>query len=432
MFSRQIKGISISIIKEGFVLEKNKLLKISKKIFIPLLTAVFFLINTQISEARGEKDLILIIDTSLSMAGYAKGSSNILPQVKQSLPQFVDQLDDDDSLTLITFDTDVKVYPTIYIEDKKNKQSLVDYIKNIKATGAWTYTSKMMKAAFQKAVELEAKDENRQRVIVIMTDTIDDPPPGKLHDRLNVKDIAKNYKDKDWFIFFLNFGEEIKTNPKLTKMQNDLKKDVSKYTEVIQVKTGPEAGKAGAAGAAAGKTPGAKIDAKDAAKITAKGIKTTIEKDLSENIKKMADKKVEIDSAGSFPFKALIIALFVIAVVLALLYYFKTYAGLKVAGSLEYWDHTMISPYFENFNLTKQNVREILVGPKSSFNLTIRDIEITDPFKIFAIRVNREVKSTLQAGKGYIIEYVNREPDGYLKNGDMFKVANYTFKYKSA
>ncbi len=137
-------------------------------------------------------------------------------------------------------------------------------------------------------------------------------------------------------------------------------------------------------------------------------------------------------SKSTFPFKPVIIALLVIAALLGGLYYFKMYSGLKVTGSMEYWDHTMISPYFENYNLTKQDAREILVGPKSAHNLTIRDIEITDPFKIIATREKGEIKCTLQAGKGHIIEYVNREPDGYLKNGDMFKVANYTFKYKSA
>jgi hypothetical protein len=399
-------------------LKKNILLEISKKIFIPLLTAVFFLINTQISNARDKKDLLLIIDTSLTMAGYGQGSSNILPQVKKSLPQFIDQLHSDDSVTLITFDTDVKVYPTIYIDDEKNKESLVEYINNIKATGAWTYTSQMMRVAFQKAAEMEAKDKDRQRVIVILTDTLDDPPPGKLKDRLNVKEFAKNFKDKEWFIFFYNFGDALKDNPKLAKLQKDLKTSVSKYSNVIQVKTGP------ASGSKNGK------DANIASKAGEKGIKTAIEKDLSENIKKMTDEKIE-SSKSTFPFKPVIIALLVIAALLGGLYYFKMYSGLKVTGSMEYWDHTMISPYYENYNLTKQDVREILVGPKNAHNLTIRDIEISNPFKIIAIREKGEIKCTLQAGNGHIIEYVNREPDGYLKNGDMFKVANYTFKYKS-
>ena len=404
-------------------MEKNILFKVTKKLFITLLGAAILLFSLQMLKASEEKDLILIVDTSLTMAGYGPGSKNILPQVKKSLPQFIDQLDDDDSITLITFDTTVKIYPTIYIDNDRNKESLVEYINNIKATGAWTYTSEMMRTAFKKASELEAIDKDRQRVIVIMTDTIDDPPPGKLHDRLNIKDIAKNYKDKDWFIFFMNFGDAVKANPKLAKMQKDLKTSVSKYTNVMEVKTS-----SGQASGSQGKSPGnaSKID-----KGSEKNIKTTIEKDLSENIKKMSDKKIEIENEDSFPFKSLIIALIIIAVLLALLYYFKSYTGLKVTGSLEYWDHTMISPYFENYNLTKQNAKEILIGPRGACNLTIRDIEISNPFKIFAIRINREVKNTLQAGKGYIIEYVNRDPNGHLKNGDMFKIANFTFKYKS-
>ncbi|MFH0974149.1 MAG: vWA domain-containing protein [Spirochaetota bacterium] len=397
-------------------MNKKIIFKISKKIFIPLLTAVFFtvnLFNNQILKASNEKDLILIVDTSLTMAGYGTGSSNILPQVKKSLPQFIEQLDSDDSITLITFDTDIKIYPTIYIDDKKNKDSLIEYIKNIKATGAWTYTSQMMKTAFQKAQELEAKNKKRQQVIVIMTDAIDDPPPGKRADRLNIKQIGKNYKDKDWFIFFVNFGEALKSNPQLAKMQKELTADVTKYTKVIETNAGQ-----------AKKTD--KMTGKTTLYTGEKGIQKSIEKDLSENIKNMEDKK---DGKGGFPYKILIIALLIIAIVLAVLYYFKNYSKLRVTGKLEYWDHTMISPYFEKFDLTKQDAKEILVGTKTSCNLTIRDIEITDPFKITAIKVNGEVKNALQAGKGYAIEYANRDPEGYLKNGDMFKIANYTFKY---
>ena len=405
-------------------MKKSTPLKITKKLFITLLGAAFLLFYPQMSKASDDKDLILIVDTSLSMAGLAPGSNNILPQVKKSLPQFIDQLGDDDSITLITFDTTVKVYPTVYIEDDKNKESLIEYINNIKANGAWTYTGEMMRVAFRKAAELEAKDDSRQTVLVMMTDTIDDPPPGKINDRLNIKNIAKNYKDKSWFIFFMNFGDAIKSNPKLAKLQKDLKTNISKYTNVMDVKSSLES-EPGAKNKTAGKTSKTTDTSSD------KSIKTSIEKDLSENIKKMAEKKIEIGNKGSFPFKTLIIALIIIALLLAILYYIKTHSGLKVTGSLEYWDHTMISPYFENYNLTKQNVKEILIGPKGACNLTIRDIEIINPFKIFATRVNSEVKNTLQAGKGYIIEYVNKEPNGYLKNGDMFKIANFTFKYKS-
>ena len=380
-------------------MNKKIILKTSKIIAIIFLSSAFFFLNNQKSFANEEKDLILVLDTSLSMVGY--GGENILPQVKKSLPVYIDKLEEDDSITLITFDTKVKIYPTVYIDDEKNKESLIEYIKNIKATGKWTYTKQMIQAATKKAQELEEKDKDRQQVIVIMTDAIDDPPPDSRKERLNIKDIAENYKNKDWFIFFINFGEASK-NQKLTEIQNELKTNVTEYTHVI--------------------------DAKETkAKSLEKNIAKTIEKDLSANIEEMSTKRIEKE--GSFPIIPLLIALIVIIILLLVIYYFRTYSKVKVFGQLEYWDHTMLDPYFEKFNLTKQNVKEILVGKKSSFNLTIREIEINEPFRITATRVNGEKKNTLQAGKGYNIEYVNREPGGYLKSGDIFKIANYTFKY---
>ena len=112
---------------------------ISRKLLIFLICVSLLPISiSSCSNASDEKDLILILDTSLSMAGH--GGKNILPQVKKSLPVYIEQLEDGDSITLLTFDTEVKVYPTVYIDDEKNKESLVDYIKNIKAAGKWTYT----------------------------------------------------------------------------------------------------------------------------------------------------------------------------------------------------------------------------------------------------------------------------------------------------
>ena len=177
--------------------------------------------------ADDSKDLILILDTSLSMAGY--GGRNILPQVKRSLPKFIDQLEDDDSITFMTFDTDVKVYPTVYVDDDNDKDILNKYISVIDAKGKWTYTSLMIAHALKKAQELEEKDEDRQRIIVVLTDALDDPPPWRQRDRLNIKRIAKSYKDKDWFVFLMNFGD-IKKNEKLA---TELKK-LTRYTRIIE------------------------------------------------------------------------------------------------------------------------------------------------------------------------------------------------------
>ncbi len=386
-------------------MKKKLTANISFKLIVLLLGAFFLTLNCTNSNAGKEKDLILILDTSLSMAGH--GGKNILPQVKKSLPVYIKQLKKGDSITLITFDTEVKVYPTVYIDNEKNKNSLIEYIKNIRAVGKWTYTKQMIEVALKIAQNLEQKDKSRQQVLVVMTDALDDPPPDKTGSKLNIRDIAKNYKDKDWFIFFINFSDA-PVNKKLAGIQKDMETSVSSYTNVIT------AGKA----------------SKTSSKGTDQSIAKTIEEDLSANIQKMTEKRIEKESG--FPYIPLLIAILIIAIVLAVIFYFRSQARVKVTGKLEYWDHTLLNPYPENYNMTKQNAKEILIGRTSSSDLTIRDIEIPTPFKIIATRVSGEIKNTLQSGKGYDIEYINRESGGYLKNGDMFKIANYTFKYSTA
>ena len=356
-----------------------------------ILAASFFFALHGTSNAGTDKDLILILDTSLSMAG--SGGKNILPQVKKSIPVYIDELDDNDSITLITFDSDVKISPTIYIGDEKNKKSLIKFISGIKATGKWTYTKKMITSVLQKAQELEARDNDRQQVIVIMTDALDDPPPGKINARLNIKEVSKSYKDKNWFVFFINFGK-ISENSKLSRLQREIKKNITAYTEIIDAKDDPRKG---------------------------------IEDELKKNIDKMAETR---KADEGFSFTSLFIALLIIAIILAVIFYLKGFSLLKVAGGLEYWDHTLLEPYIETFDMTKQNSKEIIIGKKAA-HLIIREIDSSSPFIIAAVKDNNIVKNIVKAGQDSNIEFINCDPNVPLKNGDMFRTANYTFKYIS-
>ena len=163
--------------------------------------------------ADKNKDLVLVLDTSLSMAGY--GGKNILPRVKESLPRFIDQLEEDDSITFITFDTDVKVYPRIVIEDESNREVIKKYISMVEARGKWTYTMRMMRTVFATAQELEDEYPDRERVIVVLTDALDDPPPWHAGAHFNIKSIAEEYSGKEWFIHFVSLGN-LKQNKKIS------------------------------------------------------------------------------------------------------------------------------------------------------------------------------------------------------------------------
>ncbi|MCU0822180.1 MAG: VWA domain-containing protein, partial [Spirochaetes bacterium] len=237
-----------------------------------------------------------MVDTSLTMIGRGEGH-NILPQVKQSLPKFINELEEDDSITFMTFETNVNPYPTIYINDDNDKDIINKYISTIEAKGKWTYTSLMLKTVMEKAQELEDKGPDRQRIIVIMTDTLDDPPPGMRGDRLKINTVegTKKYSEKDWFILLMNFGEA-KKNKNLAKQLAG----ISKYSKIIDATAGG---------------------------ITKKElVQNAIENGIKQNIEELAAKKDE----DNYPVNTILIAVIIIIILLAALFYIKRMSELKV------------------------------------------------------------------------------------------------------
>ncbi len=347
--------------------------------------------------AAGEqKDLILVLDTSLSMAGLCPGCRNIFAVVKKSLDGYVEKLEDGDSLTFITFDAVVKVYPTVYVQDDDDIEILRKYISVTEAKGPWTFTQEMMKNVFQTATGLEKKDSDRQQVIVVLTDGLDDPPPGLRHKRLNIHEIATAYSKKDWFIYLVNLGT-LKESPRLARLQKLLQENVTKYTKVVE----------------ASDEPGKVID---------KTLTTDMQRDIEE-------KRREERGFFSTPY---FWALVVLVILLIGAFLARRFLQLRVGGKLEYWDHTMMDPYIKAFDLSKYNRREVTVGRGAGNVLNIRDIEIPEPFRIVAVRDGGTVRCALRWGSAYNIYFVNREPGKFMEEGDVFKVANYTFRYNKS
>lgn len=355
-----------------------------------LVSLLFFLLIIPGNATAGEnKDMILVLDTSLSMAGY--GGKNIFGRVKQSLAKFIDQLDEGDSFTFMSFETDVKTYPQVFVKDESAKDVIKKYLSMIEAAGKWTYTEEMVVNVFKKVQEMEKKDKKRQRVVIILTDGIDDPPPGMRHKRFNVKDIATA---KDVFIYIVNLGA-LKNDPKMAKMQKQLKEGVSKYTKVV------EAGGS---------------------------IEKVIGKDLMKDVDKAIVSKKQAERG--FQFGVFLFVILIILIIIAVLYLLKRISSLKVKGSLDYWDHTLMDPGSRNYNMTKQSLKKITIGKGSKYNLNIRDITTSQPIIISAKSDKGTVYTLVESGKGQVIEFMNKARNEKIADGDIFKAANYSFRYK--
>ncbi|MDY6969759.1 MAG: VWA domain-containing protein [Spirochaetota bacterium] len=366
------------------------------------------------SSSGGSKDLIVVLDTSLSMVGY--GGKNILSRVKKSLSGFINQLNDGDSFTFITFDTTVKTYPTVYIDNNNDKTIISKYLSLIEAKGAWTYTMEMVDRVLKEAQTLENKDKDRQRVIVILTDALDDPPPGKRKNRLLIKDVAGAYKGKDWFIYFINLGD-LKKNKGLIQLQKELKQ-VSGFTKIIDAE---------------------------------KSLEKSIQEDLKASVDKMIVEKSKIiehsddkdtkdteDTEGASTSFAkfwssvllpLLLFLIIAGIIVFLVFFFKRLFEVAVIGRLEYWDHTVIEPNIRIFDMSAFNIREIKVGRSIDCQLKISDIDISKPFAIKAVGKQGEGRCIVVVEGDYEIEFVNKDASATLENNDIFRIANYSFKY---
>ncbi|HOD15461.1 MAG TPA: VWA domain-containing protein [Spirochaetota bacterium] len=353
-----------------------------------LLVTAQFTIGLSDAAARQSKDIILVLDTSLSMVGQA-GAQNILDKVKRSIGDYIGQVEEGDRVTFMTFDVDTRIYPTVLINDENDRDILKKYITMTEATGLWTYTYKMIVKVIETADSLEKEKDGRQTEIVIMTDAIDDPPPGDMK-KFDIHALMdKAGKKKDWWIYVLSF-----TNLKNSDaVKQRLGADLGMISDKVKI---IEAGE------------------------PEKGKRALIE---SEQQREAESRNIIIP---------IIIVGAAILLILAILFFVKRLSELKAAGRLEYWNNEVIEPYTQNFDLARRPSREVVIGKGLGCVLNIRDIVIKKPFSIKAIRHEGAVRMQIIGNESAVVEMVNRQADGLLLDGDIFKVGNYTFKYFQA
>lgn len=348
--------------------------------------------------ADDSKDVVLVLDTSLSMVGY--GGKNILGRVKGSIAKYIEKLEDGDRVTFMTFDTKIKVYPTVLVDDDNDRDILKKYILMTEARGQWTHTFRMIQGVFKQAEELQkTDDEDRQTVIVVMTDGIDDPPPGFRREKLSIREIADKYSGKNWWIYLINF-KDLKESRKAKKIKKELQtkdsleKELSKVTEHVKI-----------------------IDSDKPEK--------AIEQDLPEEVKRTEEET-------SFNFIPWLVTFLSIGLVLFVIYYLKKLSELKVTGEVEYWNNEMLKPYVEHFDMTRFMDKQIVIGKGVGCHLNLRDFEVKSPFVIQAVRHEKEIKFEILHAQDTPVELKNRDGDLFLQDGDIFQVNNYTFKYIKA
>jgi uncharacterized protein YegL len=352
----------------------------------------FVLIGPVNLNAASNKDVILVLDTSLSMRGYGTNSKDIFESVKNSINVYIDtQLQDGDKVTFVTFDEEVKVFPRIMLDDQNDKDILKKYISVTEAHGAWTHMLIMLQQVFAIAKNLtdeNAAGDKRDVVIVIMTDGLDDPPPGK--ETFTLKSVAEQYQGNDWWIYVVNLSEMEKTGKISASLQqfSDNLKTVSDNTMIL--------------------------DGSDPNKAINEDMKADMEK------RELVQQKV-------IPAIAIILAL---AILIGLFIYLRL-KKLQIKGSLEYWNHELLKPEVFRVDLAPLGAREIIVGRVLGCNVKIRDYESRIPFSLKAKSQKGDIVLLLSHAGDLEVGFKNKEYDGFVNNGDIFTASNFSFRYLS-
>ncbi len=350
--------------------------------FLALILTFQFAVAPKHSLARKSKDVIIILDTSLSMKGQA-GGNDIFDRAKISINNYIDQMTLGDRVTFATFDTDVRIYPTVMVDDRNDQDIIKKYINMTDASGLWTHTYQMIIKILEFAKK-EEKESDRPTEIVIMTDGIDDPPPGGKG--LNFKEFAQKYgKKKDLLVYVISFTS-LQNSEAARKMEKDLGL-VSDAVKIIETDD-PEKGK------------DAIIETNRQRESSARGILVP-----------------------------LLIAIALVILLIVILFLVKRFSELKVFGRLDFWNNEIIEPYIQHFDLARRPSREAMIGKGLGCVLNIRDIAIKKPIAIKAVRHGGATRMTIVDNESARVEIINRQPDGFLADGDIFKVGNYTFKY---
>lgn len=138
--------------------------------------AVVFLILAPFARAqtRGKVDWIFLVDTSASMRGVG-GTQDIFDDVKESVGTFVREASDGDSVSVLTFDRDVRSHGLRDLHAQLDRDELSATIDTLAANGDRTHLGLAIEKGLERAESLRARgDPTRSRALVLFTDGKED------------------------------------------------------------------------------------------------------------------------------------------------------------------------------------------------------------------------------------------------------------------
>jgi len=134
-----------------------------------------FAVGVARAQTRGAVDWIFLVDTSQSMRGIG-GTQDIFADVKASIETFVREASDGDSVSVYTFDRDVRSHGLRELQGPFDREELFETIRGLEANGKRTHLGAAIARGLERSETLrqQRNDPTRTRAIVLFTDGKED------------------------------------------------------------------------------------------------------------------------------------------------------------------------------------------------------------------------------------------------------------------
>ncbi len=155
--------------------------RISVRCRLALLIAALVLPRSVLAGDGTLTDIVLVIDVSGSMNKLKVGPkpTDVIPfdDLKARLKTFIARgLPLNSSVTVITFGTDARRHVAVQLRHQKDRDELQKVIDGLKPEG-WTYMAKGLDLALQDLKRLKKEFPTHQRLLFLITDGVNEPPP---------------------------------------------------------------------------------------------------------------------------------------------------------------------------------------------------------------------------------------------------------------
>lgn len=165
------------------------------------------------------KDIIFLVDLSGSIR-----KDNLFQKVKDVLNSTVNSsVTVGDNVTIMGFDSKVYLFAEKHINNISDKFALNGIVSSLEAKGQWTYLTNALEIAAQKIDKLMTENPKKIKLLYLLTDGKNDPPPN-IKNPITYQDLIDKYfkvwTAKNSFTYIFKFG----VNGVDTAQENFIKK----------------------------------------------------------------------------------------------------------------------------------------------------------------------------------------------------------------